>query len=303
MNQFNFEKTANYLGIENVITTDAFADTVILGFIEKNASNHDALIEFLDNISADVPQNKWYEYFFRCFPYCCSNDEFGKIMEKAKNIAEEVNCKDLAARIFTEIEALYVNPPIFKCNNGLLKTAANRAYSLIHDKRYKLFADYAFIYTCNNSDDLAAAIKSLSDVLDSSVCQEDRRCTFYLIVLALDRWAQLRYTGVISEFIIQNLYKEATNPNEVWESDPEDENEPYPPRKFNIYSEIFKYNCPEVINIFDHSDRYYDAPFLINLHEEVCCTLEEHKYSSEKPSIISQKFVFLSQHLSTHADA
>lgn len=267
----------------------------ITGVIAINEKHEGVLFELLDKLAPMVPKDKWFDYFFRCYKHLKSSRKRRMIIKKAHAIIEEITSSKLAAEVFTKVEKLYVSREMSFCNRNLLKIAANKAYELARDKRYMLFRDYAYLYTTADEEQLKGAVKFLTDLLKRSICKEDQRCIFYLLVLALIRLAKLINYPVISNYIIQELHKECTNPQAKWELDPDDDEEPLRPYKeFAIVNLLSEYNCPEVTNIFNYCKGFYAGDLLKDLHEAAHQVIEDNKYSSERSPIVSQEFVFLS---------
>lgn len=286
--------------------TDTEADIFIVGFIEMNAKNPSNLCSFAIEICPMVSRENWLRYCNKCLYYTAFSENHKELVQKTCDMIHEIGSVDLAINTFSWVE-------VFCRNNHtaskMLKDAAATSYNLIRDNRFSLFRDYAYIYGSCDDPKLISAVNQLYDHLQSSVCKEDKRCIFYLLVLALYRLALLRSYEIISEYALaetfylcwQSIYElgfwhsdEETDSNTGIFSDGWHSIDEYLPGRLDLFSNIVKYNCPEAANIFCNTNCYYDGRFLIQLHEAARQAIEENRYSSEKPPIISQKFVFLS---------
>lgn len=271
----------------------------ITGVIAINEKHEGVLFELFDKLAPMVPKDKWFDYFFRCYKHLKSSRKRRMIIKKAHAIIEEITSSKLAAEVFTKVEKLYVSREMSFCNRNLLKTAATKAYELTRDKRYMLFRDYADVYTSADKEKLTTSVNSLLDLLDSKILRADKRCAFYLFALAIKKLAICRGYTKIYESTLQNLYDACREEKFHRMSDYEDEDgyyciEQYIYGKLNIFSKTLKYNCPEIVNIFNPIGCYYDADFLMHLNESARRAIEDNKYSSERSPIVSQEFVFLS---------
>lgn len=281
------------------LETDDEAHIAITGLIEVNAENERVLVKLLEDLAPMVPKDKWFDYFFRCHKYIHSSKKFCMIIKKAHAIIREITSAKLAVKVFTQVEQLYVSREMSFCNRNLLKIAASKAYELTRDKRYMLFRDYADVYTSADKEELTTSVNSLLDLLDSKILGADKRCAFYLFALAIKKLAICRGYTKIYESTLQNLYDACREEKFHRMSDYEDEDgyyyvEQYIYGKLNIFSKILKYNCPEIVNIFNPIGCYYDADFMMHLNESARMAIEDNKYSSERSPIVSQEFVFLS---------
>lgn len=283
----------------NKLETDEEAHIAITGLIEVNAVNERALVKLLKDLAPIVPKDNWFTYFFRCCRYIHSHKNLILVINKAYEIVKEIRSAKLAAEVFTRVEQLYVNCEMNFCKRNLLKAAASKAYELTKDKRYMLFRDYADLYKSADKERLTTSVNSLLDLLDSSICREDKRCVFYLLALAMKKLARCMGASIISEKTLQYLYDDCQEEKYHSRAEYEDEEgfvdaELSIYGKFKFFAKAVKYNCPEIINIFNSNGSYYDADFMIQLNETVHRVIEDNKYSSEKAPIVSQEFVFLS---------
>ena len=269
----------------------------ITGVIAINEKHEGVLFELLDKLAPMVPKDKWFDYFFRCYKHLKSSRKRRMIIKKAHAIIEEITSAKLAAKVFTEVEQLYVSREMDFCNRNLLKTAANKAYELTQDKRYLLFRDYAYLYTSTDKEQLTSSVNSRLDLLDSSILNADKRCAFYLFALAIKKLAICsRYTK-IHESTLQELYEVCQDEKFHRMSDYEDEdgyyfNDQYIYGELDMFAKALEYNCPEIINIFNPNKFYYDADFLMRLNKSARMAIENSKYSSEKAPIVSRNLSF-----------
>ena len=292
------------------------ADMVIIGYLEKNVNRVDNLITFLTKSAQYVPQDKWIEYFIRCSKYVCSHESYKELIAKTEGIINEGAMKSsiLSENIFSSLEELYISRNQIFADSNLLKRAADNAYVVSNDARYKLFRDYAFVYTSNANSELTNAVKDLEIYLNNSDCGRDKRNAFYLQCLALMRIIRTEKPYKLTVTNFDNAYSNCVCPESSAESwyydnddddfdlyDDDDDDWYYDFKStrtsYGLFSKIEQYNCPEVARFFENSDMYIETDFIHNLHETVKRTVDNHKYSSERLPIVSQKIVFLSKHM------
>lgn len=283
-----FNKIADFKDVQ--ISSDYEADLIITGYIIQNKECPKALYELLDKHSDVMPYKHWLTYF------CMLSNDFGKyssdISTKAGNIINEISDAELVKDVFCTLEydMSGVICPQYKAK--LLKKVAGRAYYLTKDKRYSLFSNYAWLYSAHDVEKLEEAVRKLDSYLSASQNPQDNRVYCYLLILALQRLAVIHDTGIISSESIGVRYEccfDEEYASERWHVIDYDSL-----NWFDACNKIRKYNCPEAANIFRANSYYYDARFLHKLHETVAETIKLFEFSSEQ-SVLSQKFVFLSQ--------
>lgn len=291
------------------------ADMVIIGYLEKNLNRVGNLITFLTESAQYVPQDKWIEYFIRCSKYVCSYESYKELIAKAEGVIDESPMKSskISEKIFSSLEELYISDSHIFANSNLLKRAADNAYVVSNDARYKLFRDYAFVYTSNDNSELTDAVKDLEIYLNSCDCGRDKRNIFYLQCLALMRIIRTEKPNELSGTKFDDAYRNCVCPesseycpydfddDDDFDPDDEDNDEYFDfdgmRTCYDLFSKIINYNCPEVARIFENTDMYVDSDFSRNLHKAVRRTLDNNKYSSESPPIVSEKIVFLSKEM------
>lgn len=316
MNDYNLAEISKKLNIDlfsGLPNDPEKADMVIIGYLEKNLNRVGNLITFLTKSAHYIPQDKWIEYFIRCSKYVCSHESYKNLIAQAEGIIDEKPMKSskLSEKIFSSLEELYISKNQIFADSNLLKRAADNAYVVSNDARYKLFRDYAFVYTSNDNSELTDAVKDLEIYLNSSDCGRDKRNIFYLQCLALMRIIRTEKPYELSETKFDDAYRNCVcpeSPTEPWPYDYDDDDfDPYDEDNdkyfdfesmrtcYDLFSKIEKYNCPEVARFFENSDMYVETDFYRNLHKTVKRTVDNHKYSSERSPIVSRKIVFLSK--------
>lgn len=304
MNEYNLSKIQSetrlsILGDRSL--TQEQVNIAITGYIETNSDNLKALTNFLSTISEYIPQKKWLELFSRCCKYADSYDNFKEIIDKAKAIMDEVKHTNVPSRFFSTLEELYISRNHVFTNSELLKETAGYAYQTTGDARYMLFRDFAFVYTSNDKYKLTTAVNALETHLKNSNHERDKRCILFLQCLALTRILRINLLYSINTYIINEVYKECRNKEETYQY--QHLNDTCLFRDYNLFTRMLQCNCPEIARIFESLNMYTDSDFTRSLHNAVLRTIENNKYSSEKPPIISQKIVFLSKTMLQPADS
>ena len=295
MKEFNLAAISNNTSLEkykNLLTTQENADIVITGLLEKHSNNISDMVKVLTEIKSYTPKQVWFEYFFRCCKYASSYEEFQEAIEMAEEIICEVKPRKYSSNLFVEIEDLYIRCNYIFTNSNLLRNAAERAYRLWNDVRYRLFRDFAFVYTSTNKNELENAVYNLSRYLKSKVCKEDRRCIFYLICLTLVKLATLKDSKYIYNYTLDRIYSDCicyydqealSKGYDSWNSNN---------NCFDVLKKAKKYNCPEIIRLQFMTNASFDIDFANSLSDTVNTVLEENQYSSERTPIIRTNLSF-----------
>ncbi len=297
MEPYDLEKLVSETDIKEYfgkLSTNEQAHIAITGYIEINSNDNKSPNKFLNEIATIVPPDRWLEFFIRCGRYASLSDDFIKSVSIAEKTIDDgkVNTSNVLENFFPALEKLYIEKKqVFKSRNLLRKTAGY-TYKLTKDTRYKLFRDYAYIYTSEDKDELIDAVNQLETHLNSCVCDRDKRSIFYIQCLAITRILRLYRPFDVNEERIEGVYKDCLEKKHDWYSSSDDCF-----KKYYLFGRMKKYNCPEVARIFENSDMYIDAYFYRTLRKEVQNTLDKNKYSSEKPPIVSDKIVFLSKEM------
>lgn len=279
---------------KELLTSPKSADIVITGLIEKNSNNVRKQIQIITEVAAYIPQDLWFEYFFRCSRNANSHEEFKDAIKKAEAIANEITYRRYSVKLFKEIENLYISHNYLFADNRLLVIAANRAFTLWDDARYKLFGDFAFIYTSEDKKALENAVKNLNYYMGLKAYKKrDRRCICYLICLALIKLAILEGTKHITDSTLDRLYGEC-----LFEYDQEILASPdydpllYKSPKFDLFTKMKKYNCPEIIRLFVLNNVGLDNDFEDRLNETVNAVLNDNRYVSGSTPIVCTELSF-----------
>lgn len=263
-----------------LLTSPKSADIVITGLIEKNSNNVRKQIQIITEVAAYIPQDLWFEYFFRCSRNANSYEEFKDAIKKAEAIANEITYRRYSVKLFKEIENLYISHNYLFADNRLLVIAANRAFRMWSDARYKLFGDFAFIYTSEDKKALENAVKNLYRYLQSRVLPEDKRCMCYLLCLAVLKIVLLSGSKSIDSAFFRDAYSNCFK---------DDKNNNYDMNyytSYNIFTLIEEHNCPEIIRLFAANYSRLDKNFADRLSNTVNRVLEENMYSSERTPIV-----------------
>lgn len=296
MNVYDYEvlSTVTSVNFGDLLKTPEQVDVVITGYIELKRDDFSALAKLMKKISEKVPQSKWLEYFLLCVRYATSSETSKEMIQDAENFVkvDKISKSKTPQIFFLPLEELYIaNNRIFD-NSNLLRITAGFAFDRTKDTRYKLFRDYAYIYTSEDKDELIDAVNQLETHLNSCVCDRDKRSIFYIQCLAIMRILRVNKPFDVTEDRIEGVYKDCLEKKHDWYSSSDDCF-----KKYYLFGRMKKYNCPEVARIFENTDMYVDADFSRNLHKAVRRTLDNNKYSSEKPPIVSEKIVFLSKEM------
>lgn len=282
---------------KDLLTSPKNADIVITGLIEKNCNNIRKQIQIITEAAAYIPQNLWFEYFFRCSRNANSYEEFKDAIKKAEAITAEITYRKYSLQLFKEIENLYISHNYLFADSSLLVIAANRAFRMWGDARYKLFRDFAFIYTSEDKKQLENAVKNLNYYMGLKAYKKrDRRCICYLICLALIKLAILEGTRLITESALDRLYDES-----VYEFDQEKLASPdYDPfleksLKFDLFTKMKEYNCPEIIRLFVLNNVGLDNDFEDSLNETVNSVLNDNRYVSGSTPIVCTELSFAAE--------
>lgn len=265
---------------KELLTSPKSADIVITGLIEKNSNNVRKQIQIITEVAAYIPQDLWFEYFFRCSRNANSYEEFKDAIKKAEAIANEITYRRYSVKLFKEIENLYISHNYLFADNRLLVIAANRAFRMWGDARYKLFGDFAFIYTSEDKKALENAVKNLYRYLQSRVLPEDKRCMCYLLCLAVLKIVLLSGSKSIDSAFFRDAYSNCFK---------DDKNNNYDMNyytSYNIFTLIEEHNCPEIIRLFAANYSRLDKNFADRLSNTVNRVLEENMYSSERTPIV-----------------
>lgn len=296
INDYNYMELCSevFKDFMGLLSTPDQVDIVTIGYIELKRKNAEYFKELLEEIANKIPQNKWLEYFLLCGRYATPQESFMSVIKKAEEAISEDSVRDtkIPETVFMPLEELYIaNNRIFD-NSDLLRKTAGFAFDRTKDTRYKLFRDYAYIYTSEDKDELIDAVNQLETHLNSCVCDRDKRSIFYIQCLAITRILRLYRPFDVNEERIEGVYKDCLEKKHDWYSSSDDCF-----KKYYLFGRMEKYNCPEVARIFENSDMYINAYFYRTLRKEVQNTLDKNKYSSEKPPIVSEKIVFLSKEM------
>lgn len=296
MNKYDYEvlSTVTSVNFGDLLKTPEQVDIVIKGYIELKRDDFSALATLMNSISERVPQNKWLEYFLLCIRYATSSEASIEMIRSAENFVkvDKISKSKTPQSIFQPLEELYItNNRIFD-NSNLLSITAGFAFDRTKDTRYKLFRDYAYIYTSEDKYELIDAVNQLETHLNSCVCDRDRRSIFYIQCLAITRILRLNKPLSVNEERIEGVYGDCLEKKYDWYNSSD-----YCFQKYYLFGRMKKYDCPEVARIFENTDMYIDVYFSRTLRKEVQNTLADNKYSSEKPPIVSEKIVFLSKEM------
>lgn len=209
--KFNTNKLKEYSAFSEMsFSTPAEADLVILGFIESNKMHPTTIEDFLTNNSPNIPGNKWFDYYIRFIHL--NGDSAEAVAKKAIELADEIKSKKISTDIFAKLEHALAGriQPTFKAE--LIEKMARQAYAITSDARYRLFADYAYLYSTEDTVQLESAVKELDSLRSESALKEDNRCYFYLLTLALQRLCILN-GQTISELQLSEMYNDIMRSN------------------------------------------------------------------------------------------
>ena len=92
---------------KDLLTSPKNADIVITGLIEKNCNNIRKQIQIITEVAAYIPQDLWFEYFFRCSRNANSHEEFKDAIKKALELIKHM--KELAKEIGEESECFILS--------------------------------------------------------------------------------------------------------------------------------------------------------------------------------------------------
>lgn len=268
---------------KELLTSPKSADIVITGLIEKNSNNVRKQIQIITEVAAYIPQDLWFEYFFRCSRNANSHEEFRDAIKKAEAIANEITYRRYSVKLFKEIENLYISHNYLFADSRLLVIAANRAFRIWGDARYKLFGDFALIYTSEDKKNLENAVKNLYRYLQSRVLPEDKRCMCYLLCLAVLRIVLLSGSKSIDSALFRDAY------SNCFKDDKSNNYDMNYYTSYNIFTLIEEHNCPEIIRLFAANYSRLDKNFADRLSNTVNRVLEENMYSSERTPIVCTK--------------
>ncbi len=197
INEFDYFK-------EFTLSTETETDLLIKGFITDNSNRPKRICEFLTDNAVWVPNDKFFEYYILCYNNLSQKDDEA-IVNIAMPLIEGISRKKTLVDIFVRLEYVMSDKIQPDYKTKLLKKIAKRIYDRTENEHYRLFADYAYIYSTKKVEELSIAIKELDSFINKFALKEDNRCYFYLLTLALQRIAILN-DKTISEQELSEIY-------------------------------------------------------------------------------------------------
>lgn len=184
------------------------------------------------------------------------------------------------------------------------------------DKRYRMFADYGYVYYTKNFDELKSAVVELNGLYEKGGSPEAVRCCAYLLTVTQFRLARLIYPkGTVSDYSLSEAYnacfEQADNyDNDYGYYDDDDyddyddyDNDDYDDLEFssisnshhisNILERITRYDCVEIARIFDPHLYYISAELLREIHTAVIEVSERNRYENETVPIVEKSCLFV----------
>ena len=229
-----------------------------------------------------------------------------EICEQISSIFKEgeLFSKNDSIEIFKKIEEKTVSTRL----NGtplskLIPYSASFLNGAIHDNRYKLFADYGYVYYTNDFDRLKSAVVELNDLYEKGGSSEVVRSYAYLLTVAQFRLARLLYPKyTIDRYSLSNAYEDCFDKcDESWDFDGFDDDCWYPSNSFgnnhsyisNVPERISRCDCIEIARIFDPHLYYINADLLKEIHRAVDDVRDRNKYENEIAPVVEKSCHFV----------
>lgn len=268
---------------------------------KSQSSKYDLLMDLIQLI----PTKLWLELAIdniHELPVNCQEEICGQITAIFKE--GELFSKKDSIEIFKWIEQKAVSMGL----NGtplseLIPYSASFLNNAIHDNRYKLFADYGYVYYINDFNELKSAVVELNDLYEKGGSPEVVRSYAYLLTAAQFKLARLLYPkDTIDKYSLSNAYEDCFDKcDESWEFEEFDDDDWYPLNSFdnnhnyisNVPERITRCDCIEIARIFDPHLYYINADLLKEIHRAVREVSERNKYENEIAPVVEKNCHFV----------
>ena len=255
-----------------------------------------------------IPTKLWLELAvdnIHELPVNCQKEICGQITAIFKE--GKLFSKNDSIEIFKKIEEKTVSMGL----NGtplseLIPYSASFLNNAIHDNRYKLFADYEYVYYTNDFDKVKSAVVELNDLYEKGGSPGVVRSYAYLLTIAQFRLARLLYPkDTIDRYSPSNAYEDCFDKcDESWDFNEFDYDEWRPFNFFdnnygyisNVPERITRCDCVEITRIFDPHLYYINADLLKEIHRAVREVSDRNKYENEAAPVVEKSCHFVITH-------
>lgn len=271
---------------------------------KSQSSKYDLLMDLIQLI----PTKLWLELAvdnIHDLPVDCQKEICSQITVIFKE--GELFSKNDSIEIFKGIEEKTVSMGL----NGtplseLIPYSASFLNNAIHDNRYKLFADYGYVYYTTTIDKLKLAVVELNDLYEKGGSLEVVRSYAYLLTVAQFRLAHLLYPkNTIDKYSLSNAYEDCFDKyDENCDFEETDDDGWYPSNFFgnnhsnisNVPDRITRCDCTEIARIFDPHIYYIHADLLKEIHIAVRDVSDRNKYENEIAPVVEKSCLFVITH-------
>lgn len=216
----------------------------------------------------------------------------------------ELFSKTDSIEIFKKIEEKTVSMGLNETLlSKLIPYSASFLNNAIRDNRYKLFADYGYVYYTNDFDRLKSAVVELNNLYEKGGSPEVVRSYAYLLTIAQFRLARLLYPkNTIDKYSLSNAYEDCFDKcDESWDFNGFDYDEWRPFNSFgnnhsdisNVPERITRCDCIEIARIFDPHLYYINADLLKEIHRAVDDVRDRNKYENEIAPVVEKSCHFV----------
>lgn len=261
--------------------------------------------ELLINLISAIPTKLWFELAIGYI------DEIS--VDNQKEICKQITAIFKEGELFSKKDSIEIfkwieRKAVLMDLNGtplskLIPYSASFFNKAIYDNRYKLFADYGYVYYTNDFDKLKSAVVELNDLYEKGGSPEVVRSYAYLLTVAQFRLARLLYPkNTIDKHSLSNAYEDCFDKyDESCDFKEFDDDGWYPSNSFgnnhinisNVPERITRCDCTEIARIFDPHIYYIDANLLKEIHRAVRDVSDRNKYENEIAPIVEKSCLFV----------